>query len=70
MSTSARGGSGSLEGGGRLVRSLHRGRLGRGETLLRWDGRDDAGRRTAAGVYFLRGADGREVRGETLIRLR
>ncbi|MFN8179656.1 MAG: FlgD immunoglobulin-like domain containing protein [bacterium] len=39
---------------GRRVRSIHDGALPPGERSLSWDGRDSAGRRVAAGVYFLR----------------
>jgi len=43
---------------GRLV---HTERLAAGETLVRWDGADDQGRRVAAGTYILQldGPDGR-----------
>jgi photosystem II stability/assembly factor-like uncharacterized protein len=39
---------------GRRVRSLEAGRLEEGMHDLRWDGRNDSGRRVAAGVYFVR----------------
>ena len=39
---------------GRLVRTLHRGSLSRGEHVLRWDGSDEQGRRLASGSYFAR----------------
>ena len=39
---------------GRLVRRLHAGLLPAGESTFRWDGRDDRGRRAAAGVYHAR----------------
>jgi len=39
---------------GRVVRTLHRGDLPRGETSLEWDGRDDAGRAVASGTYLAR----------------
>ena len=39
---------------GRLVRRLEDGVRGAGRTELVWDGRDDAGRAVAAGVYFFR----------------
>jgi hypothetical protein len=56
---------------GRSIRTLRRGDLaepGRHEVI--WDGRDDSGRRVAAGVYFVRLQAG--PRGETrrLVRLR
>ncbi len=37
---------------GRLVRSLVGGKREAGHHSVSWDGRDDAGRRTAGGVYF------------------
>lgn len=39
---------------GRLVRRLWQGRLAGGEHQLGWDGRDDAGRAVATGVYLSR----------------
>lgn len=39
---------------GRLVRQLDHGTLPAGWHLLSWDGRDEHGRPTASGVYFLR----------------
>jgi len=39
---------------GRLVRTLEDGTKGGGELQAPWDGRDDAGRRLPAGVYFCR----------------
>ena len=39
--------------GGRQVRTLHDGILPRGEHRVEWDGLDDAGRPSAAGIYFL-----------------
>ena len=39
---------------GRRVRSLARGRLEAGPHQFAWNGRDDDGRRTAGGVYFVR----------------
>jgi flagellar hook assembly protein FlgD len=40
--------------GGRLVRSLHQGRVEAGAGSVAWDGRDDSGRETAGGIYFIR----------------
>jgi flagellar hook assembly protein FlgD len=37
---------------GRRVRALFDRRLPRGTHILGWDGRDDSGRRVAAGTYF------------------
>jgi hypothetical protein len=42
------------DAGGRLVRGVMSGALQPGEHSIDWDGRDDAGRELAAGVYFLR----------------
>ena len=55
---------------GRLVRTLARGILPSGATTLRWDGRDQAGRRVASGVYLVRltGPGVREARPITLLR--
>ena len=39
---------------GRRVRTLAAGRLGAGPHTAGWDGRDDAGHRLAAGLYFVR----------------
>jgi hypothetical protein len=39
---------------GRLVRRLVDGERPAGTTEVDWDGRDDAGRRVAAGVYWFR----------------
>ncbi len=44
--------------GGRRVRSLEAGRLAAGPHRFEWNGRDDRGRRVAAGVYFARLAMG------------
>ncbi len=43
---------------GRIVRILCGSVLGRGAYRVSWDGRDDAGRRLAPGVYFCRFAAG------------
>jgi hypothetical protein len=39
---------------GRLVRALRQGRLPAGTQNIAWDGRDDDGRATAGGIYFVR----------------
>jgi hypothetical protein len=39
---------------GRRVRELYSGQLDRGTHTFRWDGRDDASRGVAGGVYFFR----------------
>jgi hypothetical protein len=43
-----------FDAAGRGVRLVHRGPLGRGTTMVRWDGRDESGRELEPGVYFLR----------------
>ena len=43
-----------IDASGRRVRDLLRGALPAGTRMIRWDGRDDAGARAAAGVYFVR----------------
>lgn len=42
-----------FDGAGRVVRTLFTGPGGAGVRNLRWNGRDDAGRPVAAGVYFV-----------------
>ncbi|MCA9752355.1 MAG: T9SS type A sorting domain-containing protein, partial [Gemmatimonadetes bacterium] len=55
---------------GRLVRRLADAPGVAGEHVVTWDGRDDSGRPTAAGVYHLRlSADGR-TEGRRVVRLR
>ncbi len=46
---------------GALVRRLHSGRMGGGESTLYWDGRDAQGRDAASGVYLVRMRAGDEV---------
>ncbi len=55
---------------GRLVRRLLDGRVAAGEHAVTWDGRDDAGREVASGVYFHRLASGGEVRAGKMILAR
>ncbi len=55
---------------GRRLRTLHRGPAAGGELTLAWDGRDDAGRALAAGVYLLRAETEREQAGQRLTLLR
>ncbi|MCA9753942.1 MAG: T9SS type A sorting domain-containing protein, partial [Gemmatimonadetes bacterium] len=56
---------------GRRVREVYRGALeaGEGREIL-WDGRDDAGRPTATGVYFVRAELGRTTTTAKTVRLR
>ncbi len=42
------------DGRGRLVRTLHDGPLTAGRRTMSWDGRDERGADTAAGLYFVR----------------
>jgi flagellar hook assembly protein FlgD len=39
---------------GRLVRTLHDGRLDAGTHRIEWDGRDAGGHAAAGGIYFVR----------------
>ena len=39
---------------GRALRTVHRGPLARGVTVLAWDGRDASGRLLGSGLYFMR----------------
>ena len=56
---------------GRLVRSLLGGRvLDGGVNEVRWDGRDNAGRRSASGVYLLRLRTGSRVETGRIVLLR
>lgn len=70
----ARTGSATLfvhDAAGRLVRRLHSPSAASGPRTVTWDGRDEAGRSTAAGIYFLRleQADG-AIRTGAVVRLR
>ncbi len=55
---------------GRRVRTLVRGALGAGTHHLAWNGRDDAGRRVAAGVYFARLVASGRVQARRLVLVR
>jgi len=46
---------------GRKIRSLHNGGISAGWHTLVWDGRDDAGRGQASGMYFMRAMNAGEV---------
>ena len=46
---------------GRVVRSLHGGRLEAGWHTMTWDGRDDGGRLQASGLYFMRAEADQDV---------
>jgi hypothetical protein len=55
---------------GRRVRMLWSGSAAAGESVASWDGRDDQGRRAAAGIYFLRlNADGERL-ARRIVKLR
>ncbi len=58
-----------LDVSGRLVRTLSRGARPAGAHALVWDGRDDAGRVSAPGLYLVRASDGRTTRVTRLVRL-
>ncbi|NNE43607.1 MAG: T9SS type A sorting domain-containing protein, partial [Gemmatimonadetes bacterium] len=54
--------------GGRLVRVLKDGRAEAGPGSVRWDGRDEAGRRVAAGIYHYEvRTEGRRDRGKVVL---
>ena len=55
---------------GRLVRTLYDGPASAGPGTLAWNGTDDAGRRVAAGVYFVRASFGEEEVSTKLVVLR
>ncbi|MFH1864546.1 MAG: C39 family peptidase [Candidatus Eisenbacteria bacterium] len=55
---------------GRLVRTLYDGPASAGPGTLAWNGTDDAGRRVAAGVYFVRASFGEEKVSTKLVVLR
>lgn len=55
---------------GRLVRTLQDGAAVAGVHRLRWDGRDERGRSTPAGIYFAHFTSGNVVRTERILRLR
>ena len=54
---------------GECVRTLHRGPLEKGDHVFTWDGRDDAGRSAARGVYFakLQSEEGEDATRITLV---
>jgi choice-of-anchor B domain-containing protein len=59
-----------LDLAGRRVRVLHRGMAGPGPLTLAWDGRDESGRHSPAGLYFARAAVGDEERLARFVRAR
>jgi hypothetical protein len=46
---------------GRRVRTLHTGGISSGWHSMVWDGKDDAGRGQASGIYFMRGVSAEDV---------
>jgi hypothetical protein len=46
---------------GRKVRTLHTGNISSGWHTLVWDGKDDTGRGSSSGMYFMRAANGGDV---------
>ena len=54
---------------GQLVRVLYHGNLTVGRHRLQWDGRDEAGRPAAAGVYICRVRQGERVEAIKLVRV-
>jgi flagellar hook assembly protein FlgD len=61
---------GVYDASGRFVRYLVRGMQEQGEYTCTWDGRDERGKRLAAGVYFVRfkTADSEKVEKAVLVR--
>jgi hypothetical protein len=57
-----------IDASGRHVRTLAHGEFDAGPHRLSWDGLDDAGRRAAAGLYFVRLAQGTQVVTRRLVR--
>ena len=55
---------------GRRVRSLYRGLMPGGAQSLTWDGRDQRGNESAAGIYFVRLRQGNEERSIKLVLVR
>lgn len=55
---------------GRLVRTLAGPSPGSGEASLRWDGRDEAGRRAPVGHYFVLARTGKQSAGARLVLAR
>lgn len=53
---------------GRVVRSLESGSRGPGEYRATWDGRDDNGRKTCRGIYYVRLSTGDQVHEHKLVK--
>jgi hypothetical protein len=54
---------------GRLVRNLHQGPIATEGATVTWDGRDGAGRPTAAGLYLVRAVVGDRQGVQRVVRL-
>lgn len=59
-----------VDASGRLVRTLAEGRLPEGPHAVVWDGRDEAGRSAASGVYFARLASRDGLDNRKLVRMK
>jgi hypothetical protein len=53
---------------GRVVRSLESGSRGPGDYRVAWDGRDDNGRKTSRGIYYVRLSTGDHVHEHKLVK--
>ncbi len=59
-----------FDAAGRLVRRLESGRTGKGTHAVEWNGLDERGNRSSAGVYFCRLRAGKETLSRTMILVR
>jgi hypothetical protein len=55
---------------GQIVRRLHAGDSAAGTVLLTWDGRDEGGRTSPSGVYFVRASAGGETQVGRIVMVR
>ncbi len=55
---------------GQLVKQIHRGHVKGGGSTYQWNGRDDRGRDTAAGIYLLRVSQGSDNRTRKMLKLK
>ena len=58
-----------FDAGGALVRTLADGARPAGRHRVEWDGRDDRGRLTASGIYYLQAVAGGEISRHKLVRV-
>jgi hypothetical protein len=56
--------------GGRLVRAVARGEMVPGHWTVQWDGKDENGRVSPAGIYFMRLAAGERVAAKRIVLTR